>query len=58
MTKDVNRRTVLKGITLGAFSLGSVVAVGDLLEILTFPNGQKVALAKGVILVDKNLCSG
>ena len=28
------------------------------MEVLTFPNGQKVALAKGVILVDKSLCSG
>jgi len=58
MPKEVGRRTVLKGITLGAFSLGSVVAIGDLLEVLTFPNGQKVALARGVILVDKSLCSG
>jgi Fe-S-cluster-containing dehydrogenase component len=58
MSQEVNRRTVLKGITLGAFGLGSVVAVGNLLEVLTFPNGQKVALAKGVILVDKSLCSG
>ncbi len=58
MSKEVGRRTVLKGITLGAFGLGSVVAVGDLLEVLTFPDGQKVALAKGVILADKSLCSG
>ena len=53
MAKDIHRRTVLKGITLGAFGLGSVVAVGNLLEVLTFPNGQKVALAKGVILADR-----
>ena len=33
MARDVDRRSVLKGITLGAFGLGSVVAVGDLLEI-------------------------
>ena len=58
MSKEVGRRTVLKGITLGAFGLGSVVAVADLLEVLTFPGGQKVALAKGVILADKSLCSG
>lgn len=58
MTREVGRRTVLKGITLGAFGLGSVVALADLLEVLTFPNGQKVALARGVILVDKSLCSG
>jgi len=58
MTKDVDRRTVLKGFTLGAFALGSVVSLGSLLEIITFPNGRKVALAKGVILADKSLCSG
>jgi carbon-monoxide dehydrogenase iron sulfur subunit len=58
MSKEVGRRSVLKGMTLGAFGLGSVVAIADLLEVLTFPGGQKVALAKGVILADKSLCSG
>jgi carbon-monoxide dehydrogenase iron sulfur subunit len=58
MAQEVDRRTVLKGITLGAFGLGSVVVVGDLLDVLTLPNGQKVALAKAVILADKSLCSG
>jgi len=58
MTKEVERRTVLKGFTLGAIGLASVVTIGKFLEILTFPNGQKVALAKGVILADKSLCSG
>jgi len=41
MARDVDRRTVLKGITLGAFSLGSVVAVGNLLEVLTFPMAKQ-----------------
>ena len=58
MAKEVDRRTVLKGFTLSAFALGSVVGLGNLLEVITFPNGQKVALAKGVIMVDKSLCSG
>jgi len=58
MTTEVERRTVLKGFTLGLFGLGSVASLGSLLEVLTFPNGQKVALARGVILVDKSLCSG
>lgn len=58
MTKDIDRRTVLKGFTIGAFALGSVVSLGSLLEIITFPNGQKAALARGVILADKSLCSG
>lgn len=58
MEKEVDRRKVLKGITLGAFGLGSVVGLGGLFEILTFPDGRKVALARGVLVADKSLCSG
>ncbi len=58
MNGEVNRRTILKGFTVGIFGLGSVISLGNFLEVLTFPNGQKVALAKGVILADKSLCSG
>jgi len=58
MTKEVERRTVLKGFTLGALGLGSIISLGKFLEVITFPNGQKVALAKGVIMADKSLCSG
>lgn len=58
MAKEVDRRTLLRGLTLCALGVGGVVAFGDLLETLVFPNGQKVALAKGVILADKSLCSG
>lgn len=58
MSENLDRRTVLKGVTLGFFGLGSVFAAGDLLQILTFPNGQKVVLARGVIVADKSLCSG
>ncbi len=58
MAKEVDRRTALKGLTLSALALGSVTSLGKLLEVLTFPNGQKVALARAVILADKSLCSG
>jgi len=58
MDQEIDRRTVLKGFTLGAFTLGSVVSIGSWLEVITFPNRQKIALAKGVILADKSLCSG
>ena len=58
MNGEVNRRTILKGFTVGIFGLGGVISLGGFLEVLTFPNGQKLALAKGVILVDKSLCSG
>jgi len=58
MAKDVDRRTLLRGLTLGALGVGSVVAFGDLLGVLAFSNGVKVALAKAVIFADKALCSG
>ncbi|NWF91608.1 MAG: 4Fe-4S dicluster domain-containing protein [Syntrophaceae bacterium] len=58
MTREVERRTVLKGFTLGAIGLASITTIGKFLQILTFPNGQKVALAKAVILADRSLCSG
>ena len=58
MAKDVDRRIFLKGLTLSALALGDVVAFGDLLWASTLANGQKVALAKTAIFVDKTLCSG
>ena len=58
MAKDVDRRIFLKGLTLSALALGDVVAFGDLLWAATLPNGQKVALAKTAIFVDKTLCCG
>ncbi len=56
--RQIPRRTVLKGFTLGTFALGSGVGLGSWFEIISLPDGQKVALARGVILVDKSLCSG
>jgi carbon-monoxide dehydrogenase iron sulfur subunit len=58
MAKEVDRRTLLKGLTLSALGFGSVVAFGDLLESFALPNGQKIALAKAAIFADKTLCSG
>jgi len=58
MAKEVDRRTLLRGLTLCTLGLGGVFAFGDLLEILAFPSGQKIALAKTVIFTDKKLCSG
>jgi len=58
MAKEVDRRSFLKGLTLGAVALGDVVAFGDLLWAATLPNGQRVALARMAIFVDKALCCG
>lgn len=56
--QDGERRTVLKGLTLGTFGLASIFTMGNLLEVFTFPNGQEIALAKAVLIADKSLCSG
>ena len=58
MAKEVDRRSFLKGLTLGALAVGEVVAFGDLIWASTLPNGQKVALARMAIFVDKTLCCG
>ncbi len=59
MAKEVDRRTLLKGLTtLSALGLGTVVAFGDTLKSFALPNGHKVALAKAVIFANKTLCSG
>ena len=58
MAKEVDRRSFLKGLALGAVALGDMVAFGDLLWAATLPNGQRVALARMAIFVDKALCCG
>ncbi len=58
MAKGVDRRTLLKGLTLSALGLGSVVAFGDLIQSLALPNGQKIALTRAAIFADKALCVG
>jgi Fe-S-cluster-containing dehydrogenase component len=58
MANEVDRRNFLKCLTLGAVALGDVVAFGDLLWAADLPDGQKVALVKTAIFVDKSLCCG
>ena len=58
MDKEMDRRIFLKGLTFGALALGDVFACGNLLWASTLPNGQKVALARMAIFVDKEACSG
>ena len=54
----VTRRAFLRNGTAGILSLVAAVAVGDLLDIVAFADGGKIALAKGVVLADKSVCSG
>lgn len=58
MAVEIDRRLFLKGLTLGALTLGDVVAFGDLLWAATLSDGQKVALARMAILVNKAICCG
>ena len=58
MVKEIDRRTLLKSLTVGALGFGSVVAFGDLIDVFAAPGGQKIALARAIILIDMSLCSG
>jgi Fe-S-cluster-containing dehydrogenase component len=58
MDREINRRTLLKNLSVGALGLGTVVAFGDLVSVFAMPDGQKVALARAVILADMSRCSG
>ncbi|MEW6664250.1 MAG: 4Fe-4S dicluster domain-containing protein [Thermodesulfobacteriota bacterium] len=58
MAREVDRRTLLKGLCLSALGLGRVAAFGDLIEVFALADGQKVALARTVIFADRDLCSG
>ena len=58
MAKELDRRTFLKGLGLGALAVGDVFAFGDLVWASTLPDGQEVALARMAIFVDKALCCG
>lgn len=58
LADPVTRRTFLRNSTAGVLSLVAAVAVGDLLYIITFPDGTKIALARGAVLADKSVCSG
>jgi Fe-S-cluster-containing hydrogenase component 2 len=54
----VSRRSFLKGGMAGFALLAGAVAVGDVLEMVTLPDGRRVPLSKGVVMVDQELCSG
>lgn len=54
----IDRRTLLKGLSIGALGSGSVVAFGDILKTLAFADDKKIVLAKAVILANQSLCSG
>src|SRR4030042_1726145 len=58
MVKEIDRRTLLKSLSIGALGLGSVVAFGDLVDVFALPNGRKIALARAVILAEMSRCSG
>jgi len=58
MVKEIDRRTLLKSLSIGALGLGSVVAFGDLVDVFAAPDGRKIALARAIILADMSLCSG
>lgn len=54
----VSRRSFLKGGMTGLALITGAAVVGNILEIVTLPDGRRVVLAKGVVLVDSKLCSG
>jgi Fe-S-cluster-containing dehydrogenase component len=58
LSDPVTRREFLRNGTAGILSLVAAVAIGDLLDIITFPDGTKVALAKAAVLAEKAVCSG
>jgi len=58
LSDPVTRRTFLRNGTAGALSFLSAVAIADILDIVTFPDGTQVVLAKAVVLADKSVCSG
>jgi len=58
MDKEIDRRTLLKGLTVGALGLGSIVAFGDLTRVFATSDGKQIALARAVILADQSRCSG
>ncbi len=58
LSDPVTRREFLRNGTAGIVTVLTAVAIGDLLDIITFPDGTKIALAKGAVLADKSVCSG
>ncbi len=58
LSDPVTRREFLRNGTAGILSLVAAVAVGGVLDTITFPDGTRIALAKGAVLADKSACSG
>lgn len=58
MAKEINRRTLLKSLTISTLGIGGIVAFGDVIRVFALPDGRKVALARAAILADMALCSG
>lgn len=58
LSDPVTRREFLRNGTVGIVSLLTAVAIGDGLHILMFPDGTRIALARGAVLADKSVCSG
>lgn len=54
----LSRRSFLKGGTTGLALLTGAVVVGNVLETLTLPEGRRVVLAKGVVVWERERCSG
>jgi carbon-monoxide dehydrogenase iron sulfur subunit len=54
----LSRRAFLRNSTAGLVLLGGAVVVGNILDVLTVPEGGRIALAKGVVLWERQRCSG
>lgn len=54
----LNRRAFLKAGVTGFAVLAGTGAAGDILEMIAFADGKTLPLSKGVVVVNKELCSG
>ncbi len=54
----MNRRDVLKAVLLGSAAVGASAGLGSLLDVMTLPDGRRLALARAVVLADPQVCSG
>jgi len=53
-----SRRTFLKRVMTGCLLGAGAVAVADVVQFLTVPGRERLPLGRGVVLADKELCSG
>ena len=54
----LNRRAFLKAGMAGFAVLAGTGAAGDMLEMIALADGKRLLLSKGVVTVNKELCSG